>query len=72
MTEYEVLPGQSLFDLALQHYGSVEAVEWLLLDNPGRALTDLPAPGTRLLIRPEVMDRRVKQYLDDFAPLATA
>lgn len=49
------LPGQNLFDLALQHYGDARALFALVADNPSLAL-DRPwsAPGTQYQVRPDV------------------
>ncbi len=45
---YQANSQQSIFDVALQHYGDIEGVAWLLKDNPTilneDGLFDLSAP----------------------------
>lgn len=64
MTKSIVQYGQSLFDLALQHYGSGEAIFILLADNPGLVQNwhDDPVPGTEIYIKTEPLNRRTFQY----------
>lgn len=47
---------QSLMDIALQEYGTVEGIQFLLEDNAEviAFIHDVPAPGTELLIRAEL------------------
>lgn len=56
--------GQSLFDLALQHYGSEEGIFALLADNPGLVQNwhDDPVPGTEIYIKTPPLSARVVQY----------
>lgn len=56
---------QSLMDIALQEYGSVEAVQWIVEDNPGTidSIVENLYYGMLLNIRDEVMDGSVKQAL---------
>jgi hypothetical protein len=58
--EVKVLNGQSLFDLAIQVAGSVEAVFDIALAN-GISITDELRPGTVLTI-PAVVGRQVADY----------
>lgn len=60
-----ILQNQSLFDISLQEFGSVEGLFNLLLANPGMQIdSDIPS-GTILkldgeVIRPEVVDYYIK------------
>jgi len=53
--------GQTLFDIALQVYGTIEGVFGLLADNPGKTstLTDEPTPGTELMVNGTVLNKYV-------------
>jgi hypothetical protein len=53
--------GQSLFDIALQAYGTIEGVFSLLADNPGKltTLTDELTPGTELVVNGAVLNKYV-------------
>lgn len=59
--------GQSLFDLALMHYGSADGVFLLVEDNPDLVSNwhDVPTPGTRIYIRQQPVDARVVAYFAD-------
>lgn len=69
---YVVLPQQSLFDVAVEVYGNVEAVNWLVEDNP-----QLPGPtgpvvaGQVLALRNGAMNARLAAILADYAPFQT-
>ncbi|MGA0556524.1 LysM peptidoglycan-binding domain-containing protein [Larkinella sp. VNQ87] len=72
MNEYRVISGQSLLDIAIEAYGDVEGLHWLLEDNPTLSgPSDRLRAGQVLLIRTEVVNVRFKAYLNDFAPFAT-
>jgi hypothetical protein len=58
--EVKVLNGQSLFDIAIQAAGSIEAVFDIALAN-GISITDELQPGTVLVI-PAVLNRRIADY----------
>lgn len=64
MTKSIVQYGQSLFDLALQHYGSGDAIFILLADNPGLVQNwhDDPAPGTQIHIKTPPVNVRMFEY----------
>jgi len=55
-----VLQGQSLFDIAVQEFGSVEAIHALATLN-GLSVTDELVPGT-LLQKTIVVDKRIATY----------
>ena len=58
--EIKVLNGQSLFDIAIQAAGSVEAVFDIALAN-GISITDDLEPGTVLVV-PAVLNRQMAEY----------
>lgn len=64
MTKSIVQYGQSLFDLAIQYYGSEEGIFALLADNPGLVQNwhDDPKPGTEIYIKTAPLSERVAQY----------
>lgn len=72
MNEYIIKPNQSLFDIAIEVYGDVQGVVWLIQDNqhiPGA--TGPIVPGEKLKLRDTVLNGRVTGYLADFAPFQT-
>jgi hypothetical protein len=72
MNEYTVKAGQSLLDIALEVYGDVQGLHWLIEDNALIfSACDRLRPGQKLLIRPEVVNFRYQAYLQEFAPFAT-
>lgn len=54
-----VLERQTLYDIALQEFGSVEGVTRLVADNPGVNLVTPPEPGTKLVVNGEILNRDV-------------
>lgn len=56
--------GQSIWDIAMQYYGGVEGVEWIVKDNQDKIdnVCDYIKPGTLLKIRDEVIDQSVVDY----------
>ncbi len=56
-----VKDGQTLADIAVQEYGSLAAVTELALLN-GIAVTDIPSPGSELLLPDAVYDRTMEDY----------
>lgn len=72
MRTYTATTQQSLFDIAVEVYGDVQAVFWLLADNPAlTGLTDRLGAGQVLVLRPQRMNPRQVDYLRDFAPIRT-
>lgn len=51
MRNIEVEKGQTLYDIALQYYGSVEAVIFILADNPSVSLDDELSEKQKIIIR---------------------
>lgn len=72
MKTYRIGPHQSLADIAVEVYGDVAGVCWLLIDNPIVAsVADRLPTGTTLLIRDEVLNVRMVEYLANFGPFST-
>ena len=59
MRNIEVKYGQSLFDIALQYYGSIEAVFWIVEDNNLNGIVDNVYEGDTLQIRDTVMNKQI-------------
>lgn len=72
MDKYIIKPKQSLFDVAVEVYGDVQAINWILEDN-----RNIPGPtgpvlvGQEISIRGEKMNARVVAYLEAFGPFQT-
>lgn len=56
-----VKDGQTLSDIAIQEYGSLEAVVELARAN-GYAITDLPEAGTELVLPDGIYDKTMQRY----------
>lgn len=72
MDKYTVKPKQSLFDIAIEVYGDVQGVAWILEDN--RSIPGPTGPikaGREILIRATKMNFRAADYLANFAPFQT-
>ena len=57
----KVKDGQTLADIAIQEYGSLEAAMELAKAN-GLSVTDIPASGTELTLQDAVYDRTMADY----------
>lgn len=57
---------QSIWDLAIQYYGSVDGIKQLILDNPTKLnLETNIIPGTEIIIREEmVINKAMVDYLN--------
>lgn len=65
MKRITVQPRQTIFDIAIQYYGDVEGIDFLLLDNPSLSLNDSLSYGEKLNIRDEVKNQTiVNQFLN--------
>lgn len=53
---------QSIFDIALQEYGSIEGVQLLIADNPTIDINTELQPGTKLLIKSSAIDQGIVNY----------
>lgn len=55
---------QSIWDIAVQEYGSYDAVKQLILDNASLLnFTDAIAPGTQLIISAEPTGKQIVDFL---------
>lgn len=69
---YTVRYNQCLADIAIEVYGDVRGIFWLLADNPPlTGMADRVRPGQPLSLRPEQLNPRYVRYLADFAPFAS-
>ncbi|GAB3734904.1 hypothetical protein [Spirosoma lituiforme] len=69
---YKVLIQQSLFDIAIEVYGDVEGIFWLLADNPQLiGLTDRLQPDQTLHLREDKINPRQADELDIYGPFQT-
>jgi hypothetical protein len=55
--------GQSLFDIALEYYGNIQGVFWLVEDNELNGITDNVFEGDPLLIRDEILNNNIVEAL---------
>lgn len=62
----QVKRNQTLFDIALEQYGNVEAVVWLVEDNQLNGVTDNIWEGQELKLRAAVMNQRMVNYLKKY------
>lgn len=61
--ELKVQIDQTIYDLAIQAYGSVEGVFLLMKDNPNLNLMDAPVPGEKVYVRDESLNAEVENYV---------
>lgn len=67
MTQATIRSGQSAWDIALQEYGSIEAIAWMMADNniSGEFVVgDLEQEGQVLKIRDEVVNQSITDYFE--------
>ena len=63
----QVKKNQSLFDIAVQEYGSFYGVHWIVEDNEDiNSVLDNVFENDTLLMRNEVMNGQVKKHLSSF------
>lgn len=65
MNKVTVKNDQTIYDIAVQEYGSIEGIFWLMEDNPELNLQDDLVVGGQLLIRDSVIDPELKSYLQE-------
>lgn len=65
-----VQPRQTIFDIALQYYGDIEGVDFLLLDNPNLSLNSSLEFGQFLKIRNEVKNKTVVKEFINYTPVS--
>lgn len=51
-----MIQGQTLLDLAIEKYGHLDGVFWIIEDNPGLSVSSIPSPGTEIFIRDAFTD----------------
>jgi hypothetical protein len=66
MKRIKIDNNQSIWDLAIQYYGSVDGIKQLILDNPTKLnLETNIIPGTEIIIREEmVINKAMVDYLN--------
>lgn len=62
MTSIIVVEQQSIFDLAIQQYGAIEGVNWIVEDNTTLNYNSNILPGMKLKIREAVISRENAIY----------
>jgi hypothetical protein len=61
-----VLPNQSIWDISVQYFGSVDGVKQLILDNPNSCdFENSLVPGTLLVIQDAPINKAVVEYFDN-------
>jgi len=65
MIRITVTNNQSVWDLAIEQYGSVDGIKQLILDNPTKINFNDPVPaGTQLLVREDLIPTFNKPVVD--------
>ena len=68
-----VKKGQSLWDVAAEHYGSVDAVQQLILDNPAKvSFATKPTPGAELVVGTPFNQSLVAMFAEEIIKPASA
>lgn len=62
--------GQTIYDIAIQEYGSIDGVDLLLKDNPSLDMATMLAPGSILHIKSEPIDKAIVDHykINDIRP----
>lgn len=63
MKTVTVSNNQSIWDIAVQEYGSYDAVKQLIIDNPTLNFNDSIAPGTQLIIAGAIVNKTIVDFL---------
>lgn len=73
MKTVKTYPGQSLIDIAVQEYGDIAGVEYIIEDN-NIGISDYLSPGTELVIREDPINQTVIDELinRNFSPNCAA
>lgn len=66
----ETKNGQTVYDIALQYYGSVEHIDKVLEDDNVTSLTQVLTAGTRLFLR-DVEDNSINEFFKTRRAIAT-
>lgn len=74
MTNAAAIQGQSIFDVALNFYGSLDGLEWLIGDNPNNLDTDgiFSGAGASFRVRPDVKNRTAQAKMAVVRPVSIA
>ncbi|MDT8337175.1 MAG: hypothetical protein RQ856_05030 [Candidatus Izemoplasmatales bacterium] len=65
MDKIIVTEGQGLIDLAIELYGNIEAVDWLIEDNAGLTFNSNLLPGMELKIRNTKKEKDIATYFNN-------
>lgn len=66
--QVEILEGQTVLDICIQYYGSVEALRFILEDNPSLEVENAQA-GDLVFIRPQTtVDKEIKHLFSTKTP----
>ncbi|MFC0182511.1 hypothetical protein SAMN04515674_101471 [Pseudarcicella hirudinis] len=68
--KYQVKQKQTLYDVALQFYGDIAGVQWLIEDNALTSLTD-PITNLSLEIRDDKIKPQTVRALSPYSPIVT-
>lgn len=65
-----VRSGQTIFDIALQYYGDIEGLKYLLEDNDGLDLSVPLLPKQKIQIRNSIINKPVVNEFLKFIPVS--
>lgn len=54
--------GQTIYDLAIKHYGDIEGIDWILEDNPGLDIEN-EIDGMQVILRDDVKNQVIVDQL---------
>ena len=63
MKQINVQQGQTIWDLAIQYYGDIQAVFWILEDNVRLGLNSSLIAGSSINIRTNTINQPLRDYL---------
>ncbi len=66
MADLKVQQGQTIYDLAIQAYGSVEGVFQLIEDNDWLDLESTPTVGKKVVVKGDFIDEPTANYVDRY------
>lgn len=67
MKQITAKPGQSIFDICLEQYGSAEGIRYILEDNPDLEVENLAA-GDAVNVRNSILDKDIKKIFVNQPP----
>lgn len=65
------LPGQTFADIAIQVYGHIEGIGFLLEDNPQITVHDDLFVGQKIIVREQILDSDVVALLTNQKPTSS-